>query len=422
MERFINRTRIRTLRKQKGWSQGDLARESGIARGTVSKIETGSDSNPRMSTLVSLAAALGVRIDDLLYPPRSPTLGAMERVTKLMVAGLNTLVQNMDEDPGYNFKRGYAAKNAYFNECEMIGRPLWKRIPLFSLSNGSALEVDFLGVAELYHQTLLKCILDYEAYRNKQFNKGMAYGNLGVAQIAGGKIDHGVSSFLAADLEDQDFTNRDPHNILNGVLWQQFEVPHIFDYIRRVTKQPCTGVGLVVDQPFLESFMTSLDLQDRLLLETSTWAANDNLQRARALSTVHVRSRLLAALRNICWLIESLLRRSPMGVAYLKSQQKSQATLHPLVSNAASTAGIPYPSSYSCWPGSTKDFTTYAQAIVVSTGPSEERALACLVLTRNYTTHHSDPIPPSHDWLPLYQEVLGLVLAAIFYLRSINAL
>jgi len=54
------------LRKQKGWSQEKLAVESGISYNTIIKIERGGIKNPKIGTVINLAKALGIKIDDLV--------------------------------------------------------------------------------------------------------------------------------------------------------------------------------------------------------------------------------------------------------------------------------------------------------------------------------------------------------------------
>jgi len=53
------------LRKQKGWSQEKLAVESGISYNTIIKIERGGIENPKIATVIKLADALGVTIDEM---------------------------------------------------------------------------------------------------------------------------------------------------------------------------------------------------------------------------------------------------------------------------------------------------------------------------------------------------------------------
>jgi len=61
------------LRKQKGWSQEKLATVSGISYNTLIKLERGGIVNPKIETVVKLAEALNVSLDDLVgrKPPGS---------------------------------------------------------------------------------------------------------------------------------------------------------------------------------------------------------------------------------------------------------------------------------------------------------------------------------------------------------------
>ena len=54
------------LRKRKGWSQEKLAVESGISYNTIIKNERGGIENPKIETVIKLAKALNVKIDDLV--------------------------------------------------------------------------------------------------------------------------------------------------------------------------------------------------------------------------------------------------------------------------------------------------------------------------------------------------------------------
>lgn len=54
------------LRKQKDWSQEKLAREANISYNTLIKIERNGIKNPRIETVIKLAEALRVSVDELL--------------------------------------------------------------------------------------------------------------------------------------------------------------------------------------------------------------------------------------------------------------------------------------------------------------------------------------------------------------------
>lgn len=57
---------IKKYRKQMEWSQEQVAREAGIPFTTFTKIENGTTKNPSIETLVKIAKALDVSVDDLV--------------------------------------------------------------------------------------------------------------------------------------------------------------------------------------------------------------------------------------------------------------------------------------------------------------------------------------------------------------------
>jgi transcriptional regulator with XRE-family HTH domain len=59
---------VKEIRRRKGWSQKDLAEESGVGQDTISGIESGRH-EPRPSTLRKLADALDVEVADFFREP-----------------------------------------------------------------------------------------------------------------------------------------------------------------------------------------------------------------------------------------------------------------------------------------------------------------------------------------------------------------
>ncbi len=57
---------LRSLRKQEGWSQADLAKKAKVSQAYIAKLETGVKKNPSLATLKRIAKALGVPVEDLL--------------------------------------------------------------------------------------------------------------------------------------------------------------------------------------------------------------------------------------------------------------------------------------------------------------------------------------------------------------------
>jgi transcriptional regulator with XRE-family HTH domain len=58
--------RVKKLRMQRGWDQGTLAERAAIDRTVLSRIESGSTSNPGANVLKGLARAFGCSIDYLV--------------------------------------------------------------------------------------------------------------------------------------------------------------------------------------------------------------------------------------------------------------------------------------------------------------------------------------------------------------------
>jgi len=57
---------IKIIRNKKGWSQERLAREADVSYQTLIKIEQKRVKNPKLQTLVKIAKALNVTLDDLV--------------------------------------------------------------------------------------------------------------------------------------------------------------------------------------------------------------------------------------------------------------------------------------------------------------------------------------------------------------------
>ncbi len=62
----MNLKNLKELRKQKGWTQERLARESNISYHTLIKLEQNGIKNPKIETVVKLADALEVSLDELV--------------------------------------------------------------------------------------------------------------------------------------------------------------------------------------------------------------------------------------------------------------------------------------------------------------------------------------------------------------------
>jgi transcriptional regulator with XRE-family HTH domain len=58
--------RLKQLRKKAGWSQQKLAEEAGLSYNVITKIEQGAAKNPNIQTMIKLANAFQISLDDLV--------------------------------------------------------------------------------------------------------------------------------------------------------------------------------------------------------------------------------------------------------------------------------------------------------------------------------------------------------------------
>lgn len=56
------------IRKDKGLTQEGLAEKSGVSRVTIANIERGAATNLKISTMLSLANALGATVEEIFLP------------------------------------------------------------------------------------------------------------------------------------------------------------------------------------------------------------------------------------------------------------------------------------------------------------------------------------------------------------------
>jgi len=58
--------RLKQLRKKTGWTQQKLAEKAGLSYNVITKIEQGAAKNPNIQTMIKLADAFQISLDELL--------------------------------------------------------------------------------------------------------------------------------------------------------------------------------------------------------------------------------------------------------------------------------------------------------------------------------------------------------------------
>lgn len=103
--------RLKEERQLRGWSQRDLARETGVNTDTISGIETGQH-EPRPSTLRKLAEGLGIEVRDLFMDSALPKAPAREAGPPRRVSPPKANKDRLEE----YFERVSEEEVAYLNE------------------------------------------------------------------------------------------------------------------------------------------------------------------------------------------------------------------------------------------------------------------------------------------------------------------
>lgn len=341
----------------------------------------------------------------------------------MMQRGLGLLQRGMEGNDSYDPSRDDHEKDAYFSETSLLGQRLFDQRAY--------------PAAESYFQVMLNAIIRHEQSSGKKFNRGMVYGNLGVAQIAGGKFDAGIAMLLAADWEDRALIVGDPHRVLNERLWGQFEKPKIFDYLIGFNNHAAAALDFQVDEPFLKSLVTELGVPDRVFFEGTIWAIRENLQldnwlrQNGAAPNPYLCGRLYSGLKDLCLLTESLLRKRQIedgeiqcGDRIMLGDNRGQPGL---LSTAVGARGIGYPqASLSTQANSLPDCLRNLDDILAYSDPVIRR-IYCLHLVRNFTGHHFDPServvsPSGESFFDMYETILVTVLSAILYFKHIGAI
>lgn len=92
---------IKRLRRDKGWTQGELAIKSGIGMAQISKIEK-NKTDPKLSTIYQIINALGCSADALLIDTKKSNIDsimavALERIQQLPEDDKKTLLKLIDK-------------------------------------------------------------------------------------------------------------------------------------------------------------------------------------------------------------------------------------------------------------------------------------------------------------------------------------
>jgi len=208
---------------------------------------------------------------------------------------------SFDPDDPY---QPYDTKNLYFTAtnaiymCKTREKCPWTILPYC--------------ISELYFQKMLDRVKEYERSYEKRtktrynFNKGLAYANLGIAQAAQMKLDEGFANILKALDEDRGYARETP-KLFDSYLFTQFERI----YVKKPLRDLISKLKVIEDsrlENYVDSFLKSLSDNLRMFFDYTLiriiqtydiWKEKDNSFSA---------NRLLAYTQDFCLFNEAFLK------------------------------------------------------------------------------------------------------------------
>lgn len=211
--------------------------------------------------------------------------------------------KNVDTKPSFDATikpppYSYGEKNYYINASNnMWYIYLWQRMRVPP------------AISELYYTALLNRIEEFRRNNNGfDFNKGIVYANLGVAQSAQMKLDKGFANILKALIEDYPYSDTNPEsNIWKNPLFTQFER----QYVRIPLQTIISGLNMAEIasiESFIENFLGSLNNDQRAFFDYTFTRIKQNEKIWNERDNGLTANRLLAYTQDFCLFNEDFLK------------------------------------------------------------------------------------------------------------------
>jgi len=314
----------------------------------------------------------------------------------ILKKGINQARQFDPENPFQN----YNEKNEYFNDANEICQfSLWK--------------LGFYDLCERYYAIMLREIRKYEQENDTNFNKGMVYANLGVSQVAQGKIDEGFANILKAHMEDEPYHRTDPKSVFTNPLYLQFE-NNIKAFIRRHSDLYQQEETREIDEEFIEGLISYLDTDSRILFISLVEKIQRNLEILKDKDNRFTRLKILLCLRDLCLSVENALKIRNSLTGNLKT------LLDTLFSTTSGRQRDPWKPIFDTEymftsSNNVNEFEKKLRAIF-TIGDNKARRLLICSAVRNFSSHNLDV---GNDYVfNNVENIFKNILSTIFFLHD----
>jgi len=260
------------------------------------------------------------------------------------------------------------------------------------------------SISELYYTVLLDRIKDFKVNNdNFDFNKGIVYANLGVAQSAQMKLDEGFANILNALIEDSPYSTTEPlYNLHRRDLFTQFEKAYVKEPLKGIMSQLNLAKISPVEH-FVENFLDSLNDDQRTFFDYTFVRIMQNLGIWNEKNNRFTANRLLAYTQDFCLFNEDFLR-----------SKFSSSNPHWLLDDLIREAGFSV-NLTGCGAGGMNDLDNKL-ASELSNSNQPDKCLRILLTVRNYSSHNVGGGTSANCFYARYDEILKELVRAMCHI------
>lgn len=330
--------------------------------------------------------------------------GMMDALNSLFRQGIERLDfgmnqwRNVDKKPSFEATTkpppySYDEKNYYINASNNMWYVyLWQGMRLPP------------AISELYYAALLNRIMEFMKNNDGfDFNKGIVYANLGVAQSAQKKLDEGFANIFKALIEDSSYSanEKTQYDLHRRDLYTQFEKVYIIEPLENIISQ--LGVpGISSIETFINSFLEELNDDQRSFFDYTFAKIMQSLEIWKEMENGFTANRLLAYTQDLCLFSEDFLKSK-------FSNPYPRWLLDDLVREAGFSVNL-----RGCGAASMADFDTKLSLELGSTS-QPDKCFKILLTIRNYSSHNVGGGTSANRFYACYDEILSELIRAMCY-------
>lgn len=352
------------------------------------------------------------KLDPDKYAEEKEELARFYKSARTMMGAMNSLFQqgierldfgmnewkNVDKKPTFDASTrsppySYDEKNFYINASNNMWYVyLWQGMQVPP------------AITEIYYATLLNRIKEFKKNNDDfDFNKGIVYANLGVAQSAQMKLDEGFANILKALIQDSSYSinAKTQYDLHRRDLYTQFEKAYVIKPLESIiSRLGAPGISSV--ETFVNGFLEELNDNQRSFFDYTYARVMQNLEIWEEMENGFTANRLLAYTQDFCLFNED----------YLKGKF-SNPDPHWLLDDLVREAGFSV-DLRGCGATSMADLDSKLLGLVGSTN-QPDKCFKILLTMRNYSSHNIGGGTSANRFYALYNEILSELVRAMCY-------